>query len=59
MDAARYSGRKSKKFWKRINAIKDQHVHAAAYGLGCELQNAERSILKAIAALLRADERDE
>lgn len=39
-----YSGPKSTKFWKRVNALKDPGL--ALYGRGCELQNLEGEVLE-------------
>jgi hypothetical protein len=51
----RYSGDKSKKFWKRINAIPRIEGHLLLYTLGCALQDLEGRVL---GALEDAEKRD-
>lgn len=41
-----YSGHYSKRFWRRVNAIKDPTLHHEIYFLGCELQNMEGRVLR-------------
>jgi hypothetical protein len=41
----RYSGDKSRKFWKRINRFSGEAPHDALYTAGCELQNLEEAVL--------------
>ena len=40
-----YSGDKSTKFWKEINAVKNKRVHGLLYSMGVALQNIERLML--------------
>lgn len=44
----KYSGKESKKFWDKINKIKDPASHSEAYSLGVVLQNVESDILRLI-----------
>lgn len=44
----RYSGDKSRKFWKRIGRFSGMPPHDALYNAGCELQNLEEAVLTAI-----------
>ncbi len=49
-----YSGERSSKFWKRINALKDEKASARLYKLGCRLQNLESNVIvRLIAAELK------
>lgn len=41
----RYSGDKSRKFWKRISRFSGLPPHDALYTAGCELQNLEEAVL--------------
>jgi len=50
----RYSGKKSKKFWARIDQLNGER-HAAAYALGCILQDCEARVLREIAALIERE----
>ena len=52
-DDVRYSGKKSKAFWKRVNAIKDPRQNEFVYFMGCCLQDLEGRTLQ---ALERAEE---
>ena len=45
----RYSGKKSKQFWKKINSYKGLKWHFL-YTLGCCLQDLEHRVLKEINA---------
>jgi hypothetical protein len=51
----RYSGKKSKAFWRRIRRIKDDDLHKAAYGAAVELQDMEYRTLSLIRDLERSD----
>jgi len=44
----RYSGDKSRKFWRIIADLHDSPEHDALYAAGCKLQNLEEEVLKAI-----------
>jgi len=44
----RYSGDKSRKFWKRIGRFSGLPPHDALYSAGCELQNLEEAVLQAL-----------
>lgn len=44
--SAHYAGDKSKPFWHRVNAIKDDADRSALYALGCVLQNIEGYVLR-------------
>ena len=41
----RYSGDKSKKFWRRVNKLKKEGNHQELYSLGVALQNFEAYVL--------------
>jgi hypothetical protein len=43
-----YSHHQSKKFWRRINAIKDKKLHHDLYLKGCQLQNLEHQMINAL-----------
>jgi hypothetical protein len=43
----RYSGGKSTKFWKMVNALPDSEQNEC-YSLGCALQDLERRVLSAV-----------
>ncbi len=51
----RYSGNKSKKFWKKINLLRNKSISDwnVAYSLGCRLQETEGVILKQIEDILK------
>ncbi len=39
-------GKQTRKFWNKINKIKDEEIHHEIYSLGCMLQNLEEYVLK-------------
>lgn len=51
----RYSGRKSAKFWKRVNRLRHPKDRDLAYVLGALLQNMERTSLRVLEALERRE----
>ena len=53
----RYSGNKSRKFWKRISRFSGMPPHDALYNVGVELQNLEEAVLQMLA--LAETKRDE
>ena len=46
----KYSGDKSRKFWKKVNALKKDQ--SRMYALGCALQNLEEYVLEMLLMLL-------
>lgn len=44
----RYSGNKSRKFWKRVARFSGTPPHDALYSAGVELQNLEEAVLQAL-----------
>lgn len=46
----KYSGDKSKRFWQRVNAVKDEFRRKALYQLGVDLQNLEEDVLRKLKA---------
>jgi hypothetical protein len=56
----KYSGKKSKKFWRKINGIdydiplENGDDRGSMYSLACDLQNAESELLNKINALIAA-----
>ena len=51
----RYSRWRSKRFWKKINAIKNTELWDKAYGLGVQLQNQEEECLRRINHIILVD----
>ena len=47
----KYSGKRSKKFWKKINTIENYNKQEACYALGVVLQNVESDILHQISII--------
>lgn len=54
----RYSGKKSKRFWNRVNAIGDRKVAAVAFMFGCALQDMEDRALRMLDYIERAPRDD-
>ena len=46
----RYSGNKSKRFWRRVHAIEDEARRKAIHQLGRELQSLEDDVLRELKA---------
>lgn len=46
MSKPRYSGPRSKAFWRRVNGLGDDVESAVLYALGCELQNLEERVMR-------------
>ena len=49
----RYSGKKSKRFWRKIEAIKSEADRAYACDLAVQLQAVERQLMEGISAVLK------
>ena len=46
----RYSGDKSKRFWRRVNAIENEAERKVLYQLGRELQSLEEDVVRKLKA---------
>lgn len=45
----RYSGKKSQKFWNKVNSIKGEDAWNKVHKLGCQLRDLENKVLNELA----------
>lgn len=55
----KYSGDKSKKFWKAVNSITDEKKHQKVYGLAVKLQAQEDKVFTELEAALAKPDKPE